>query len=85
MAEKLHTQAAVKDIVTKIRRHQYLLCRMVPVMLMVVTSHFHYSALLVPWSDTELDKLHAVWSSANSSMRKHAYHAEIESVFEQFT
>ena len=30
---------------------------------MVATSHsgFRYSAPLVPWTDTELDKLHAVW------------------------
>ena len=60
-AEKLHTQAAAKDIVTKTRRHQYLLCQMVPAMRMVATARFRYSAPLVPWTDAELDKLHAVW------------------------
>jgi ribonuclease HI len=60
-AEKLHTQAAAKDIVAKIRRHQYLLCQMVPAMGMVATSRFRYSAPLVPWTDAELDRLHAVW------------------------
>ena len=61
VAEKLHTQVAAKDIVLKTRRHQYLLCQMVPAMRMVATARFRYSAPLVPWTDAELDKLHAVW------------------------
>ncbi len=61
MAEKLHTQAAAKDVVIKTRHHQYLLCQMVPAMRIVATARFRYSAPLVPWTDAELDKLHAVW------------------------
>ena len=34
---------------------------MVPAMHMVATSRFRYSAPLVPWTDAELDKLHAKW------------------------
>jgi hypothetical protein len=61
VAEKLHTQVAAKDVVIKTRRHQYLLCQMVPAMCTVATSSFGYSAPLVHWTDAELDKLHAVW------------------------
>ena len=60
-AEKLHIQSAAQDVVGKSRRHKYLLCQMVPAMRMVATARFRYSAPLVPWTDAELDKLHAVW------------------------
>jgi hypothetical protein len=53
-AEKLHTQAAAKDIVLKTLRHQYLLCQMVAAMRMVATARFRYSAPLVPWTDASL-------------------------------
>jgi len=59
--EKAHVFAVTKDLVSKARRHKYLLCQMVPAMHMVATSRFRYSAPLVPWRDAELDKLHAVW------------------------
>ena len=60
-AEKLHIHSAAQDVVGKSRRHKYLLCQMVPAMRMVATARFRYSAPLVPWTDAELDKLHAVW------------------------
>ena len=60
-AEKAHIFTATKDIVGKIRHHKYLLGQMVPAMRMVATSRFRYSAPLVPWTDAELDRLHAVW------------------------
>ena len=52
VAEKPHThwQAAAKDVVTKTRLRQYLLCQMVPAMHMVTTSHFRDSAPLIPWT-----------------------------------
>jgi ribonuclease HI len=60
-AEKEHIFATTRDIVGKVRRHQYLLGQMVPAMRMVATSRFRYSAPLVPWTDAELDRLHRVW------------------------
>ncbi len=45
----------------KVQHHQYLLGQMVPAMRMVATSRFRYSAPLVPWTDTKLDRLHRVW------------------------
>jgi hypothetical protein len=60
-AEKEHIFATTRDIVGKVRRHQYLLGQMVPAMRMVATSRFRYSAPLVPWTDAELDQLHRVW------------------------
>ena len=60
-AEKEHIVTATRDIVSKARRHQYLLGQMVPAMRMVATSRFRYSAPLVPWTDAELDRLHRVW------------------------
>ena len=60
-AEKEHIIAGTRDIVSKARRHQYLLGQMVPAMRMVATSRFRYSAPLVPWTDAELDRLHRVW------------------------
>ncbi len=59
--EKAHVFAVTKDLVSKARRHKYLLCQMVLAMHMVATSRFRYSAPLVPWRDAELDKLHAAW------------------------
>jgi hypothetical protein len=53
--------AITNDMIAKVRRHNYLLSHMVPAMHMVATSRFRYSALLVPWTDAELDKLHAKW------------------------
>ena len=60
-AEKGHILATTNDMVVKVRRHNYLLSQMVPAMHMVATSRFRYSAPLVPWTDAELDKLHAKW------------------------
>ncbi len=53
--------SATTDMIAKIRRHNYLLSQMVPAMHMVATSLFRYSAPMVPWTDAELDKLHAKW------------------------
>ena len=39
----------------------YLLSQMVPAMHLVGSARFSYSAALVPWSDSELDKLHKTW------------------------
>jgi hypothetical protein len=41
-AEKDHIFATTRDIVGKVRRHHYLLCRMVPAMRMVAASRFRY-------------------------------------------
>ena len=60
-AEKAHILTATKDMVVKVRNHKYLLGQMVPAMRMMTTARFRYSAPLVPWTDAELDKLHAVW------------------------
>ena len=60
-AEKEHIMSATTDMIAKIRRHSYLLSQMVPAMHMVTTSRFRYSAPLVPWTDAELNKLHAKW------------------------
>jgi hypothetical protein len=59
-AEKAHILTATKDMVVKVRNHKYLLGQMVPAMRMMTTARFRYSAPLVPWTDAELDKLHAV-------------------------
>ena len=48
-------------MVGKVRHHKFLLSQMVPAMRMMTTSRFRYSAPLVPWTDVELDRLHAVW------------------------
>jgi hypothetical protein len=63
-AERAHIFAATKDIISKVRRHQYLLGQMVPAMRMVATSRLRYSAPLVPWTDAKLDRLHRVWLQA---------------------
>ncbi len=61
-AEIAHIFSATKDIISKVRRHQYLLgSQMVPAMRMLATSRFRYSAPLVPWTDTKLDRLHRDW------------------------
>jgi hypothetical protein len=60
-AEKGRILSAITDMIAKIRLHNYLLSQMVPAMHMVATSRFCYSAPLVPWTDAELDKLHAKW------------------------
>ena len=59
--EKAHILSSSKDVAGKARHHQYLLCQMVPAVRMVASARFRYSAPLVPWTDAELDKLHAVW------------------------
>ena len=59
--EKAHIFEKTRDIIGKVRHHQYLLSQMVPAMSMVATSRFRYSAPLVPWTDAELDRLHRVW------------------------
>ena len=48
-----HIFAVTRDLIKIARRHKYLLCQMVPAMHMVATSHFRYSAPLVPWRDAE--------------------------------
>jgi len=59
--EKAHILSSSKDVASKARHHKYLLCQMVPAVRMVASARFRYSAPLVPWTDAELDKLHAVW------------------------
>ncbi len=64
MAEKLHTQAAAKDIVTDTRGHQYLLYQMVLSMCMVATSCFRFVTLLRRSPGLTLSLIgcmHAVW------------------------
>jgi hypothetical protein len=58
-AEKDHVYQRTQDITSKIRYHKYLLCRMVSAMCMAAASRFRYCALLVPWTDAELDALHS--------------------------
>jgi hypothetical protein len=43
------------------KQHCYLLSQMVPAMDMVASARFRYSAALVPWSDSELDRLYKTW------------------------
>ena len=42
-------------------KHRYLLSQMVPDMDMVGSARFRYSAALVPWNDSELDRLYKIW------------------------
>ena len=62
-AEKAHVFSATRELVGVAKQHSscYLLSQMVPAMHMVGSARFSYSAALVPWSDSELDKLHKTW------------------------
>ena len=68
--EKLHIQSAAKDIAGKAR---HLLCQMVPVIRMVASQRFRYTAVLAPWADGERDQLHAVWLQIQQAARRLHY------------
>ena len=59
--ERRHVLDAVQDLRRLVKGHQYNLDQMVGAMQSVASSRFRYSAPLVPWSDAQLDKLHASW------------------------
>ena len=60
-SEKDHVFSATRELVHIAKDHRYLLGQMVPTMHMVASSRFRYAAPLVPWTDSELDKLHKMW------------------------
>ncbi len=68
--EKTHIFSVTKELVGIAKQHRYLLGQMVPVMQMVASARFRYSAVLVPWTQRQITtkrSLHALASRANST------------------
>ena len=60
-AEREHVMESIGKLRDHVEHHRYNLDQMVEAMHMVASSRFRYSAPLVPWSDAQLDQLHAKW------------------------
>ena len=58
VSEKDYIYFATKEQVGIAKGHKLLLGQMVPTMQIVATSRFRYLALLIPWTDAELNDLH---------------------------
>jgi len=68
--EREHVMGSVRELRDQVKLHRYNLDQMVQPIQSVASSRFRYSAPLVPWSDAQLDHLHAKWAGLSKASWK---------------
>jgi len=59
--ERKHIFSSCQALSNMVHKHQYIPDQMVRVIEMITTAQFRYSAALVPWTGSELNRLYGCW------------------------
>jgi hypothetical protein len=68
--EKEHIFNSCKALIKIVQKHSYMPDQMVRVIEMITTSQFRYSAALVPWTGSELQRLYSCWTQLHKAAWK---------------
>ena len=60
-AEVAHVFATTKELLSAVTKHGYTVKQIASIAHSVATARFRFSASLVPWTDSQLNKLHKLW------------------------